>query len=472
MQQVFSAMPKDEVDGISPSLAKQQRRFMPSAGFLGADAASLHPRSIKRLKERLIMQSSNLKNMQNLHPALTTLQAAMSTTAAIQQQIEKATKWVTANFTAIDETCWTQKIEAALGKPDELQSLRVVYDEKALTAVSLALTQASTHERLMSSNSTLCTAIGATLAAHDAIQEDSPERWLKQIMQSQCVEAILLHRQPVPDLRCNAQSDAQSSVYRRACGILVQAFNTLANSVLQRGPSSCYSRELVVPGHNVEKHLSRDVDLRAVFKVDFNGDFNADIDSQHTANQKLAALLDRMDIAFTAAKLTESRLRGGQNQDHTNFCKINNGTINERQHASRMLDFLHEENYWNHAAEHIEAQNERRRLYEMARQELIIALQELKALYEQVALTLHAATREAKELLAASQQNRSYGVDKMQTMRICMNNCLAADLRLRIVGRELKELQAVYNNDFSAGAGKQAIEAKFAEVSVQYRQFK
>lgn len=417
------------------------------------------------------MQSSNLQNVQNLHPALTNLAAAMATTAAIQQQIEKASKWVTANFTAIDETRWTQKIEAALGKPDKLESLRVAYDEKALTAVSLALTQAITHERLMSSNSALCTAIGAILAAHDGIQENSPESWLKPIMQSQCVEAILLHRQPVPDLRCNAQSDALSSAYRRACGILVQAFSTLANTVLPRGLSSCYSRELVVPGHKFEKYLSHDVDLRAVFKVDFNDDFDASIESQHAANQKLAALLDRMDIAFTAAKLTESRLRGGQNQDHTNFCKINNGTINERQHAGRMLDFLHEENYWNHAAEQVEAQNERRRLYEVARQELFIALQELKGLYEQVALTLHAATREAKELLGASQQNRNFGADKMQTMRICMNNCLAADLRLRTVGRELKELQAVYNNDFSTGAGKQAIEAKFAEVSVRYQQF-
>ncbi|MBP9809807.1 hypothetical protein KBF38_16015 [bacterium] len=418
------------------------------------------------------MQHLNVQRVQQVHPSLSSLAAAMANTAAIKQKIEEAAKWVTANFAAIDETRWTQKIEEALGKPDELESLRVIYDEKAITAVSLALTQTINHERLMSSQSALSTAISATLAAHDAIQENSPECWLKPIMQSQCVEAISLHRQPVPDLRRNAQSDAQSSAYRRACGILVQAFTALVNIVLPRGSSSCYSRELVVPGHKFEKHLSRDVDLRAVFKVDFSDDFNASIDSQHPANQKLAILLDQLEIAFTAAKSAECRLRGSHNQDHSNFCKINNGTINERQHAGRMLDFLHEEKYWNYASEQVEAQNERRRLYEGARQELFIALRNLNAIYEQVALTLHAASSEAKGLLAASQQNRSFGVDKMQTMRICMNNCLAADLRLRTLGRELKPLQEVYDNDFSAGAGKQAIEAKFAEMSVQYRKFK
>lgn len=418
-----------------------------------------------------VQQLQDVQHSHEVHPALSSLAAAMANTAATQQQIEKASRWVTANFAAIDETRWTKKIEDALGKPDELEALRVDYDEKALTAVSVALTLASTHERLMSSQSALCTAIGAAVAAHDAIQENSPDCWLKPIMQSQCVEAISLHRQPVPDLRGNAQSDAQSLAYRRACVILVQAFTTLVNTVLPRRSSSCYSKELVVPGHKFVKHLSRDVDLRAVVKVDFNGDFNASIDSQHPANQKLATLLDQLEIAFTAAKRAESRLRGSQIQDHGNFCKINNGTINERQHAGRMIDLLHEENYWNYASEQVEAQNERRRLYEVARQELFIARRNLKAIYEQVVLTLHAASSEAKELLAASQQNRSFGVVKMQTMRICMNNCLAADLRLRTVGRELKQLQEVYNNDFSAGAGKLAIEAKFAELSNQYRKF-
>lgn len=410
----------------------------------------------------------DVRHAQQAHPALSSLAAAMANTAAIQQQIEKAAKWVTANF-AIDETRWTRRIEEALGKPDELQSLRVVYDEKALTAISLALAQAITHERLISSNSKLCTAISATVAAHDAIQGNSPESWLAPIMQSQCIEAISLHRQLVPDLRWNAQSDAQISAYRRACGILEQAFNTLANTVLLRGPASRYTSELVVPGQKYEKHLNRDVDLRAVSKVDLNGDGNADSDSQHPANQKLAALLDQLEIALTAAKQTESRLWGSQNQGHSSLWNINNYTINERQHAGRMLDFLHEEKYWNYAAEHVEAQNERRRLYEATRQELFITLRNLKDVYEQVVITLHAAISEAKELLAVSQQNRSFGVEKMQTMRICMNNCLAADLRLRAVGRELKELQAVYDNDFSAGVGRHAIEAKFAEVSVQYR---
>ena len=161
------------------------------------------------------------------------------------------------------------------------------------------------------------------------------------------------------------------------------------------------------------------------------------------------------------------------NQYDPNCSTINNGTINERQHANRMMDALHGEPYGcSPSADHVKAQNERRRLYEAVRHELLIAHRALKDVHEQLAETLHAAVTETQQLLTEIKADRCTTTDRWRTVRICMNNCLAADLRLRVVGQEIQSLEGVYHKDMSAGAGGQAVATQFAEIARQYRPFK
>lgn len=399
----------------------------------------------------------------NIHPALTALETVMATMSAAQQQVEQRAQWVERSFDEIDPARWTKRIEEA--KPEDFERLRVLYDEKALTFMTAWLSQKGAYEHLFGSCTTICDAIRDLIAAHDAIDDKSPEKWLKPIMQNRCIEASEVHRKPRPDRHV----DDRNQTFTRAYGILTKAFTGLFDAISAAGPCRQYTTDLVVPGRKYESFLNADVDLRGVHKVEF---FDC-VNSQHPASQKLAELLDQLDEALKVARLAENRLKGGMNPYDANCSTINNGTINERQHANRLMDALHGEPYGcSPSADHIKAQNERRRLYEAVRHELLIAHRALKEVHEELCETLHAAVLETQQLLTEINADRCTTIDRWQTVRICMNNCLAADLRLRQVGREIQSLQGVYHKDMSAGAGGQAVATQFAEVARQYKPFK
>ena len=69
-------------------------------------------------------------------------------------------------------------------------------------------------------------------------------------------------------------------------------------------------------------------------------------------------------------------------------------------------------------------------------------------------------------------RDRHITVDRELTIRIAMNNCLAADAYLRRVGREIAELNGKDARDLSLGNGGAALTADYDEVAKQYRPFK
>ncbi len=389
----------------------------------------------------------------------------MANLSAAKLQMNNRSQWVNNVFDEVDPNRWTKRIEGALGKTEELEYLRVQYDEKALSGISAWLSQEASWHNICDGNQQLCTAIREVLVAYDAIDSKAQDRWLKEIMQTRCVEAAEVHRQDVSDRTV----DDRSSVFTRAYNILVQAFTALHADVTRRGRCRAYTTDLVVPGRKYQKFLNASVDLRHVNAVEFIDCVN----SKHPASQKLSQLMAQLETLNTAARLAESRLKGGQNPYDKDCSKINSGTINERQHANRLMDALHGQSYECVPSEkQVADQNERRRLYEGVRQEVLIAQKQLQALYEELCETQHGAIVETQQLLGEIQADRSTTIDRWQTVRICMNNCLAADLRLRWLGGELQNLQNVYNKDLSQGAGKTATEAQFAEVERRYRPFK
>lgn len=391
----------------------------------------------------------------------------MAKLSAAHQRMDHTSKWAGQTVDSVDPARWTKKIEAALGKPEELEALRVTYDEKALTAMSTWLSEQRIWRNICDGNAAICDAIRDVLAAYDAISPGSADQWIKPIMQSRCVEAVELHRTEVG----RNHVDDRGSLFTRAYDILVAAFTNLEKELSPRGMQSsygAYTTDLVVQGSKYEKFLNRDVDLRHVYMVEFVDCVN----SKHPASQKLAELMISLEPLVEAARLAESRLKGGQNPYDKNCSKINNGTINERQHANRLLDALHGQPSCIPTEKQVEEQDERRRLYEGVRQEVLIAHKALRAHYEELVKTLHASVAETQQLLGEIQGDRCTTVDRWETVRICMNNCLAVDLRLRSLGRELQNLLNVYSKDLSQGAGLQTIAERFAEVEARYRPFK
>ena len=409
----------------------------------------------------------------NLHPAVTALETAMAKVSAAQMQIAQGSQWMDRSVDNIDPVRWTQKIEEALGKPDEMKRLRVIYAEKTLSFITACLKNERAYRQLFAAETLVCEGIRDVIEAHDAIDNRSADAWLKPVMQNRCIEAANLHRQ-------SRQVNRQEIVYldRRASNILIEAFTTLSNTIVPGGPRLSYTTDLVVPGCKYETFLNPDVDLRNVDMVDFVGC----VESPPPANKFLFELMQQLKDKLESARLAKSRVKGGEDLYISSPAKINNVTINERQHADSLLDALQAETYGcnGKTADQMTAQNERRRLYEAVRQELLIAYRALHHLHRQLAQALHAAVVETQGLLPEGAAAKHTRVDHLceqhrrstDTMRICMNNCLAVDLRLRQVGRELESMQSLYNNDVSLGAGRHALAAHYNEVRVQYgRQF-
>ena len=75
---------------------------------------------------------------------------------------------------------------------------------------------------------------------------------------------------------------------------------------------------------------------------------------------------------------------------------------------------------------------------------------------------------EAAPLIAKTRQRSSstviVTVDEYETARIVMNNCLAADVRLRYMGVEIAKLERMYREDYSDRTGAVALETMFAQT--------
>jgi len=401
-------------------------------------------------------------NITYIHPTLTALETAMVKLIAAQEQFKHSDKWIGYASEDVDPVRWSRKIEAARGKPEALEALRIEYDESAISAMSYWLSHQSPRRQLFYCDQEVLGTIRDVIAVIEAIGSRSKDSWLKLIMQTRCVEAAQLRDRERGDSRV----DVHSPIFNRVHNILVTTFTAFAAELTKSAPSRSYTTDLIVPGRKYKSYLDKSADLRNVQLVDFVDCLN----SKHPANQTLAHLMEQLKPLAEAARLAESRLKGSLHPSDKNFSKINNGTINERQHANRLLDALYgQPPGGTPSATQLDEQNERRRLYEGVRQEVWLARRQLQAVYEEICKALPAAVVETQQFLVEVQADSRMTADRWETLRICLNNCLATDLRLRSLGRELKNLEAVYGNDYSQGTGGEAISSKFAEVERIYR---
>lgn len=396
--------------------------------------------------------------MKELNEILASMAALETAIAAIEQRdqlVHQKAPWAERAAAEIEPTRWTCRIEAAFDKPAELNSLRVQYDELVLAFVSALLSYEHDRRQYMDAISPLCDGIKELVKVLDDPASSSLPRHLKPAIQALVLRAISAHRAP----RAESEVRSMDSLSRRSreYGILVSAFTALADNLGKLNVQyPRYSTDLVIVGRDFKPVLSSGVDLRSVWFVPFVDCVN----SQHPHNVALTAQHSAVEAALGKVRDLIKTLKSGPN-----------GTINERQHASRMLDWLHgaPQGCGGSMEHQVSAQQKRRLQYETVRLQVVMALDDLQVAYDSLIVTLAQAGAETATLLAETQADDRTTIDRLEAVRVAMNNCLAADLYLRRVGREIAELKGTQARDLSLGNGATALAAAYDEAAQSYR---
>lgn len=395
----------------------------------------------------------------SLHPGLAALESAIGEQIKAIATGSSNASWAQRALQAANPTSWSSRIEAARNNPEELAKLRVLYDEAALSALGAYLNwQAplSYSPRKVGVISIL-DAIANAIIAHDDIEKRCEHEWLKPIFKARIKMAATLHCSStgeVPDVRMN------DAFIGRLQKIQVESFKAFLLT-LKAMPAGWYPTEPAVSRREIQPFSNSDVDLRSLPVVHFVDCFN----STHPASESLAGLLEQCDQSMRAGWENHKLLKGDQN-----------GRVNERQHAGRLLDFLHSEGT-PHAAYHcggtldqqVKAQDERRYEYETYCHLLLASVHKFRKLIEQTIETLKASAKEGEDLLAEMEAEKHNSIDRTLTLAIIINNCLCADVSLRRWMRESAAFQKALDNDLSRGAGRRVLEAAFQEVHNTYK---
>jgi hypothetical protein len=85
---------------------------------------------------------------------------------------------------------------------------------------------------------------------------------------------------------------------------------------------------------------------------------------------------------------------------------------------------------------------------------------------------LVAAGEETATLLAEVSADDRSTIDRIEAVRVAINNCLAVDVYLRRVGREWESQTLNQSRDLTNGNGVAAIAAAYADASKNYRRIK
>lgn len=389
------------------------------------------------------------------HPLLVEIRATIADIEAACALVGQLDGNVAGSWDYLSPGKWTAQVEAAVDKPAELESLRVQYDEATVTYMCRSAALSGAWSRFMDLRMQIVDRIKALLELHDSLTSTSPDRWLQPLLRSAIVAASNAHYADPKRTFSRGDSDRQAG--KRCYQILVDVFGRFAEEFGQIGDLKNYPEGPAVQGRKYKSILNPDVDFRHVHPVEFEDCCN----DKHPHNERLAGLLKELELAQQQATQAMKLL------------KEQNGEINERQHANRMIDLMHGATGCGAIKDPkgaIGDQNLRRAKYESARQVVYMTLSVLAQRQLEVFDTLRAAIAEARPLIDHTVQTVDIvTVDKPRTAIVIMINCLAADLRLRRVARELRVMWDVYHEDVSGGAGRLAVDAQFQVVAQRYR---
>jgi hypothetical protein len=409
-------------------------------------------------------------HLADLHPALASLEAAMLDQDTILSNASTANCTVYEWSAEIDPTAWSGRIEAARDKPEELAQIRLQYDERALRFMGAHLNWLYNRRLLQAGCARIRECIVDCLLAVEQCHKADRDL-LRPIMESRIVAASKKDSHQLYR-RLTYNTGGTDKVEKlewfgdhirsqpRVQKIQALAFRALAAGFSQRvHREDVYTTGIMTLDKSKATPTCEGFEIRYLEPVHFVDCVN----STHPASARLAELCKLVPAAVKVCHNAKN-LTGEQK-----------GTVNEHQHASRMMEFLHQDNInscgygsGGNLTQQIDAQNERRREFETERQQLAMRTRYLRKLLLSLVEALKASAVETEALLAEVESDSRTTVDRYETLRIMMHNCLAVDSCLRRWVRDLHSHERTIKEDISKGAGTRALGDEFAEVMKDY----
>ena len=394
--------------------------------------------------------------VRSIHPLVAELESANEALSTAVANYCRSSNWVETLSQAISPGSWTRKVEAALGNEDELEKLRQTYREKALHFMTGYVQEVSNRGVYVQARIQVLGALRAVLSLYDSIEERRLDSWLRPVLQAACVSGDAeftkqenLARGLPHDESAKLAAQVEEHVFFAFNEIREQARN-LARKLAGQSDTKAYQSGRY--GHD-------DVPQRNVFVTAL------DEDDKLPVNVQLFELMQKAEQAHRIA------------MDAAKFLKEENGKVNERQHANRMIDVLFDQDRVTCGVPSdpkaaVQDQNVRRVQYECSRHILLVAVRSFKEQYDATAALFAEAAEEAfvfcSRVHTERQQHRAV-TNEIIAYRCVMNNLLAIELRLRRLAPELAEMTRVSYSDRASGAGADALSKEFERVAKVYR---
>lgn len=343
---------------------------------------------------------------------------------------------------------WTKRIENAVGDDAALESLRIQFDELSITFLGLYHVAQAQLAQACDAGSPLNAAIKEAIEFHDSIESYSKGGALKPLLRAAVAVAAARAESGLAHRTRGFTPLTLRPVLERAEKALRAAYEVFLASFDARAAYGAYPTEPVVEGRKLAglSHLASDVDLRAVSTVALRPHLHDKWPSQ----MKLFQATHNLEKCLSAVK-----------QASHGFRSNSNGSVNEMQHASRLIDAIHGATCFKLDKEAVEAQNLRRMDYELAMQRVKVLVANLTTSRAEAIKALAAAVTEAEANNVNPKSPCMITWDWKDTSAVVITNILAADCLLREIGRDIQQLSTVPENDLSHGAGKRAVDEAF-----------
>ena len=406
-----------------------------------------------------------------VHPVIATLEAAMVDQENLVNVATQANNEGQKDLERIESTQWTHRIESAVDKPEELALIRRQYDESALKFMSAWMTWIGARRKMMDGRSRMSDIIVTTLIALEQLDHPLKEV-LTPILQARLVAASELHGRDVIEKVIPHHSahknrvevkwlEPNQTLVTLLDRVQANAFKVLVAGLSANTRQDIYTTAFAVGDKTRANSSNPDgFESRYIQPVEFVDCVN----SSHPESAQLFELLSQMKAAH-----------GNCYERHSIFTKQQIGSVNERQHGDRLLKFLHSEPAVQDAygkvdnlEEQIKAQNQRRYDFESDRQQFALSVRYLRALLVSIAKALKASVAETEALLTQVEAEKNTTIDRLETLRIMINNCLAADASMRHWVGVLLSHEHTLANDISDGAGSRRIRGEFEAVAKRY----
>jgi|AGTN01.1.fsa_nt_gi hypothetical protein len=374
-----------------------------------------------------------------LHPTLAKLESAMAKCQHAHSEYKRWARSAGFNGKNADPTTWTARVEAARSDSAELARIRLQFIEASLKFNSDHLLQCIAWGLVMDGRGKLSDAICDAMLAMDNFAKH--EQWLVPFFQLRLLLAAEIHREDVEEKNFDSPEGLGE--------ILETSFKDLVLQFPRRGS---YPSDMVAPFNEHSRHPDAAKEHRTLRIVALSEDEARN----HKASARLVALVPKLEVLVETALQAEKAVRES------------NGHVNERQHAARLMKAVVAQTVriGDNVEEQLEAQNKRRLDYENVRQLLTIAVKELKAEVEEGIVVLTASIAETDSFLRCHRDPKQAAL----ALSVMINNCLAADVKVREVLRHLRSLSATLEKDLSREAGAVAVKAEYDRlVAGQYR---